>query len=574
MITSKIIWCFEVKSINIYQMLKKIKLKNFMSHKSSEFELVKGVNVITGPNNCGKSAVISALQLLSDLPVKEGDYMVRHGTSDSEVTVVTDEDDELTWQKKGTGTTLIINGEKNIRLQNDREHYLAKLHQYLKLPRVSGPDKKQDFDIHFATQKDPIFLINDPPSRAALFFASSSDAGRLFEVRDKFKGLVKTKKNEQKTFKVALEEQKKILLQLKPLDDIETLFKFVQDTYKEFPKDQQILQKGNALLHTFTKYHSEFNVLAIQNQSLQQLTTPPRLEDSKILNDGLTVLTKRTKEFFTLSKKANVLDKLQLQPILDPSTKLEKHLDALIQSTKNCMRFEKIEAQLTTMLRIPKIEDTKHLSKLLESLKDCTSTTAHLSKETSLFEAITKPPKLDLISELKHLIVNLFQKTNNEQHLNARLKNLKNLSTIPHVNDLVKAEQTIHNLKKMNRQLILAEKYSLNLGYLEKPPQIDQTAECEKILRKMKKIEMLHHAYSQRFNISNSITPLPEIELFDWLEKQLKNLNNQTKKIAKLTIDFENADASLQNWIAENPTCPSCGGELNLKELETSMCHG
>ncbi len=555
-------------------MLKKIKLKNFMSHKSSEFELVKGVNVITGPNNCGKSAVISALQLLSDLPVKEGDYMVRHGTSDSEVTVITDEDDELTWQKKGTGTTLIINGEKNIRLQNDREHYLAKLHQYLKLPRVSGPDKKQDFDIHFATQKDPIFLINEPPSRAALFFASSSDAGRLFEVRDKFKELVKLKKNEQKSSKAALEEQKKILLQLNPLDDLETLFKFVQDTYKEFPKDQQILKKGNALLDTFSKYHSEFNVLALRNQFLQQLTTPPRLEDSKTLSDGLTVLIERENEFSILARKAKILDELQPQPTLDPSTKLEKHLEALIKSEKNCMRFEKIEAQLSTMLHLPKIEDTTHLSKLLESLKNCTSKTAHLTKSGSLFGALTKPPKLDLVSELSYLIVTLFQKTNEEQYLNARLKNLKKLNTIPHFENLVKVEQTISDLKKMNARLTLAEKYSLNLCHLKKPPQIDQIAECEKILRRMKNLEISQQFYSKRFNVSNLITPLPEIVAYDWLEKQLRNLNIQAKKIAKLTIDFENADASLQNWITENPTCPSCGGELNLKELETSICHG
>jgi len=555
-------------------MLKKIKLKNFMSHKSSEFELVKGVNVITGPNNCGKSAVISALQLLADLPVKEGDYMVRHGTSDSEVTVITDEDDELTWQKKGSGTTLIINGEKNIRLQNDREHYLAKLHQYLKLPRVSGPDKKQDFDIHFATQKDPIFLINDPPSRAALFFASSSDAGRLFEVRDKFKELVKTKKNEQKTSKVTLEEQKKILLQLKPLDDLEVLFKSVQDTYKEFPKDQQILQKGNALLQTFSTYHSEFNVLTFRTQSLQQLTKPPRLEDSKTLKNDLTVLTKRKKEFLLLSRKAKVLQEIQPQPALDPSTKLEKHLEALIKSEKNCMRFKKIEAQLATMLNLPKIEDTKHLSKLLESLKNCTSSTAHLNKAIIHFEAITKPPRLDLVSELSHLMVNLFQKTKDEQRLNARLKNLKNLRNIPHVNDLVKAEQIIFNLKRLNGKLIHREKYSLNLIHLEKPPQIDQIAECGKILSRMKKLEISQQFYSKRFNVSNLITPLPEIVASNWLEKQLKTLNIQTKKIAKLTIDFENTDATMQNWIAENPTCPSCGGELKLKKLNSSMCHG
>ena len=555
-------------------MLKKIKLKNFMSHKSSEFELVKGVNVITGPNNCGKSAVISALQLLADLPVKEGDYMVRHGTSDSEVTVITDEDDVLTWQKKGTGTTLIINGEKNIRLQNDREHYLEKLHQHLKLPRVSGPDKKQDFDIHFATQKDPIFLINDPPSRAALFFASSSDAGRLFEVRDKFKELVKTKKKEQQVSKAALEVQKKLLLQLKPIDDLETLFKSVQDTYKEFPKDQQILQKGNALLQSFSKHISKFNVLFCKNQSLQQLTQPPRLEDSKKLENYFTLLKARLKEFSTLSKKAEVLLELQPKPELYPSIKLEKQLDDLIKSTKKCKRLEKIQAQLATMLYMPEIENSKVLATLLDSMKAYTLTTTYLNKEINLFALVTKPPKLDLITELSVILTKLRLKTNDEEHLSARLKNLEPLKPIPHVDNLVKVEQTIFDLKKMNGKLLIANSYSLNLAILENPPQIDQTVECEKVLTKIKNFYILQHTYYKRFNTSNLITPLSGIVATNCLEKQLKSLDSQTKKIDKLTIEFESADSSMKNWIAENPTCPSCGGKLNLNELETSMCHG
>lgn len=185
-------------------MLKKITLKNFMSHKNSVLEFSEGLNVITGPNNSGKSAVISAIQLLAELPSKEGDYMVRHGTNDAEVTVQTEENDKLTWVRTGSTNSLIINGEKFGRLQNSREHYLEKLHKHLKLPKVYGKESKEDFDIHFATQKNPIFLLNDAPSRAALFFASSSDAGRLVEVREKYKEIVKTKKENNKILSLSL----------------------------------------------------------------------------------------------------------------------------------------------------------------------------------------------------------------------------------------------------------------------------------------------------------------------------------------------------------------------------------
>ena len=70
-------------------MIKKITLKNYMSHTHTVIEpAVPGLTVLTGPNNWGKSAVVSALQALCGN--EEGGYMVRHDEKECRVIVETD----------------------------------------------------------------------------------------------------------------------------------------------------------------------------------------------------------------------------------------------------------------------------------------------------------------------------------------------------------------------------------------------------------------------------------------------------------------------------------------------------
>ena len=69
--------------------IRSIVLKNYMSHRHTVIELAEGLTVIVGPNNCGKSALVSALQCLVRAP--RGRYMMRHGAALTSVTIETSE---------------------------------------------------------------------------------------------------------------------------------------------------------------------------------------------------------------------------------------------------------------------------------------------------------------------------------------------------------------------------------------------------------------------------------------------------------------------------------------------------
>jgi len=67
--------------------IKKVILENFQSHKYTEFEFDHGLNVIVGPSDQGKTAIIRALKwVLFNEP--SGDFFVREGETECSVTVV------------------------------------------------------------------------------------------------------------------------------------------------------------------------------------------------------------------------------------------------------------------------------------------------------------------------------------------------------------------------------------------------------------------------------------------------------------------------------------------------------
>jgi len=66
--------------------IKQITLDNFQSHKHTVVDLDKGLNVIVGPSDTGKTAIIRAIKwILYNEPA--GDYFIREGENDCRVTI-------------------------------------------------------------------------------------------------------------------------------------------------------------------------------------------------------------------------------------------------------------------------------------------------------------------------------------------------------------------------------------------------------------------------------------------------------------------------------------------------------
>src|SRR5690349_5202862 len=106
-----------------------------MSHRKTVIEPSAGLTVLIGPNNCGKSAFVAALQILCHN--ENSTYVKRHGEKECAVVVQTSEGHVIEWRRKNS-PRYIINGVEHSRLGN--AGVPAELHALLRLPLVADED--------------------------------------------------------------------------------------------------------------------------------------------------------------------------------------------------------------------------------------------------------------------------------------------------------------------------------------------------------------------------------------------------------------------------------------------------
>ena len=173
-------------------MIKRLELINFMSHEHTVIEPSSGLTVLIGPNNCGKSAIVTALQILCNNP--KSTYVLRHGAKECKIIVETDTGDVIEWSRKKSGSPKYhVNGQLFDRLKSSVPQ---EVHEILRMPQVQVD--KESFDVHFGEQTSPLFLLGDKEKAAAQFFASSSDAIRLVEMQDRHKSNITVRKRDLK----------------------------------------------------------------------------------------------------------------------------------------------------------------------------------------------------------------------------------------------------------------------------------------------------------------------------------------------------------------------------------------
>ena len=303
-------------------MIKKIVLENFMSHAHTVIEPAQGLTVLVGPNNCGKSAVVEAIRAVCENT--KTDFMVRHGEKEAVVTIETDDGHVISWHRRKRSAGYIIDGVRNDRPEGD---FLEKVHRLLKIPKVRTSENSDEFDVHFGEQKSPIFLLNESGTRAATFFASSSDAERLLQMQRLHRTKVADDKKEEQKRTAKLTELDSKLSTLSPLEAIAAQLAQVDSRYTQITGDltktQQLEELNIRLTRTGHRraHHNE------QKEAAHALSAPPVLGDE----ESIERLIRRYKGALcrrdTATRQAEALANVNAPPLLADA----KSLDILCQ---------------------------------------------------------------------------------------------------------------------------------------------------------------------------------------------------------------------------------------------------
>ena len=343
-----------------YAVIKRIELTNFMSHEHSVFELTEGLNVLVGPNNCGKSAVVAALQILCYND--NSTYVLRHGAKQCRIRVETDDGHVVVWSRKRSGAPFYeIDGQRFDRL--GKNNVPEALQEVLRLPRVQSD--KEKFDVHFGEQRSPVFLLNEKAGKAADFFASSSDARHLLEMQSRHKTRVREATTRQRCLQAEAAELDARLQRLDPLDALQKSMQQLELDWGRIQRQEEQALHLHHLCQGLVESARQADGLTRRLQQLESLPAVPALVDTGPLAQLVRDLGQHTRQRECLGRREQVLQTLGSPPPLDDPQPLHDRITRIVAGRRRLNLLNRQLAWLQQTPAPPRLQDEAGLAQLL-----------------------------------------------------------------------------------------------------------------------------------------------------------------------------------------------------------------
>lgn len=159
-------------------MIQSLRLENFQSHKHSTFNFDKGLNIIVGSSNQGKTSIARALSLV--LYNVWDKSWVRVGSAFCKITLVMDNGVTVVREKgdKQNKYILQVPGQPEQTFSNFGTDVPEAVSKILRIEKISL-DKDDSLTLNYASQLEPLFLFNRSGSQKAKVFGRLSGAHYL-----------------------------------------------------------------------------------------------------------------------------------------------------------------------------------------------------------------------------------------------------------------------------------------------------------------------------------------------------------------------------------------------------------
>lgn len=229
-------------------MIQTLLIQNFQSHKRTELNFDRGVNVIIGPSDSGKSAILRALRwLFWNRP--QGDGMKSNWCKKGDITVA------KIWANSGDHASREIGV--------DGKHFYTQHAQLFKAIRTEVPQEVQDFlnvsDINLQRQLDQPFLISNTPGEVALHFNKVAKLDKIDTATQRINGWIRELTNVIKYNESQKDTLSTQLESFEYLEKAEIELEALEEMDKRYVQACQNKTKLFSLISNITSVETEIN---------------------------------------------------------------------------------------------------------------------------------------------------------------------------------------------------------------------------------------------------------------------------------------------------------------------------
>ncbi|WP_313756509.1 AAA family ATPase [Tissierella sp.] len=253
--------------------IEKVILKNFQSHKNSIIEFDNQLNVIIGPSDSGKTAILRGIKwALYNEP--SGDYFIREGTSECSVTLMFNDGTKIKrYRSKSKNIYFLYDADDNeTKFEGFGIYVPQEIIDRIGIKKILL-DSELSSSINLSDQLEGAFLLSERASTRA------SSIGRLVGVNiidDALRETLRDNRNlsnKKKNTEDSVIHLEKELLEYSYLDEIKNRIDQVEKIKDEIKEKDRIINRYKELLHKFLTILHEKRNLSLYIEKLKKVTT-------------------------------------------------------------------------------------------------------------------------------------------------------------------------------------------------------------------------------------------------------------------------------------------------------------
>lgn len=353
--------------------IKTLELTNFQSHSHTKIDFSKGLNLIFGESDQGKTSIIRALRFVFYNRPAGADF-IKNEENFTDITITLDNGNKISRikNKKGLNRYILFKDNKKTVYDNFGIDVPAEIKEALGIDKANF-DKNTSVELNLAQQLDPPFLLSETGSTGAKFIGKLSGIDladtAIQDLNKDIRNIGIEKRNSESKIKeliYRLEAYKDLPFIKEKMNTIEVLL-------KDFKKASENLNK----LHSLSQRINKFKEEKIYNQwILNKYKNIPDfmpIENIQKKIENYIILSKKYTSCISLQEKCKIflhrLDSIpEFFPIENLQTKLGTHTKLLNLYQINKERQNVISILLKTFSNLPDIVPVEKIYERLSVL--------------------------------------------------------------------------------------------------------------------------------------------------------------------------------------------------------------